>query len=215
MDSSTILFVDIGNTHINLEHSGKYYTFVPHELSTTTLPRHTKAIISNNTALDIAHYFTNPIITVAAQQSGITFDYDISSLGIDRYHSIVAAHYAYSRAIIIDVGTAITVDKIETGVHTSLGIAPGFERLCSSFVFATEVSNAQLNIGSHHMLLAYVHDIIVQYSDYPIIITGGDSERTKELASTHQEKFIIHYKRNMVIDGLKFYYQTFLSDSHL
>ena len=66
---------------------------------------------------------------------GVTLAYaNPSSYGADRYAALIAAHYKTSGAkIVIDCGTATTVDAIDAcGKHLGGLIIPGIELMCSA-----------------------------------------------------------------------------------
>lgn len=73
---------------------------------------------------------------------GLSSDYQAPQLGIDRLSAIVAAWRRLTRsAIIVDYGTAITIDYIDhQGVHRGGVIVPGYELMRS----ALSVGTAQL-----------------------------------------------------------------------
>lgn len=68
---------------------------------------------------------------------GVTLAYaKPSSYGVDRYAALIAAHHKSSEAkIVIDCGTATTVDVIDTsGKHLGGLIIPGMALMCASLV---------------------------------------------------------------------------------
>lgn len=117
----------------------------------------------------------------------IDFTLFYESMGIDRISCCLAAE----NALIIDAGSAITVDKVEQGRHSGGFIYPGFTalqkcykdispRLDVSFNFdidlATMPKNTRdaLSFGVLSPLICSIRNLS-QNTD--IIITGGDAEK--------------------------------------
>ena len=222
--TSDILCVDIGNTAIKIAGYQQeqtvlkelFYQRISHaECTTELLPRHRRAVISDNTHLAYHKLFTAAHIIIPHQLPNIRFAYTLEQLGVDRYISLAGIAQQYDKVVVIDCGSAITIDVLDNGIHTSGGIAPGYERLKGTFNFTGEQSIAQFHAGCTEMMQQYVQQAISNYPDYSIIITGGDGQCIQKLVTPYSKSQSIQYKRNLVIDGLKFYFQTFLSDSHL
>lgn len=120
-------------------------------------------------------------------RSWVDFDKYYESMGIDR----IACCEAVDDAIVVDAGSAITVDKIKEGKHLGGYIYPGFNamakcfkdispRLDVSFNFdidlATMPRNTRdaLSYGAIAPLISEIHE----HSDTKaVIITGGDAEK--------------------------------------
>lgn len=117
----------------------------------------------------------------------VDFAHYYESMGIDR----IACCEAVDNALIIDAGSAITIDKIQDGKHTGGYIYPGFKamekcfkdistRLEVSFNFdvdlATMPKNTRdaLSYGAIHPLISSIQKLS---DDLDVIITGGDAER--------------------------------------
>lgn len=55
-------------------------------------------------------------------------EYDLDQLGHDRFANIYALYFKYGRTgIVVDFGTAITIDVLKRGVHKGGVIMPGFK----------------------------------------------------------------------------------------
>lgn len=123
-----------------------------------------------------------------------------SKLGIDRWLALIAAHHDYKQAcIIVDVGTAITLDYISSdGEHQGGLIVPGNELMIDSLMQTSDnlvlaeqgrllKSNtllgrdtlAGIQLGTHHMIVAFINQVSQSLQDaYPgsevqFLITGG------------------------------------------
>ena len=78
---------------------------------------------------------TPELVTVQAEACGVTNCYtDYSQMGVDRWLAVIAAHAHYPQgALVIDVGTALTVDTVDvSGRMLGGAIFPGPGLLLSS-----------------------------------------------------------------------------------
>ena len=144
-------------------------------------------------------------VVTAAQGCGVTNAYAVpDDLGVDRWAALVGAHHHTSgAACIVDCGTAITLDMINTdGVHQGGLILPGVEMLQQALLKNTamqsdlqtlEVANLlstrtddAVNSGALYMAVAAVDrivaDMAAQLGVQPeVVITGGDAVRIQTL----------------------------------
>ncbi len=131
---------------------------------------------------------------------GVTLAYaDPLSYGPDRYAALVAAHHKMPGAkIIVDCGTATTLDVITTGgKHLGGLIIPGVELMCSALVekapgisMTKQINSTQLFNGNTAdavysgsvMALSYgvrgiVEEIVSNINqDLTVFVTGGESK---------------------------------------
>ena len=87
----------------------------------------------------------DPLWVRSAAQTGLTTRYaDPDSVGIDRLVACRAALEAYHRdAVVVDFGTAITVDLVTSaGVHLGGAIGPGMEAAVETLAQRAELLNA-------------------------------------------------------------------------
>lgn len=71
---------------------------------------------------------TPELVTVQARACGVTNNYaDCSQMGVDRWLAVIAAHAHYPQgALVIDAGTALTIDAVDAAGHMLGGaIFPG------------------------------------------------------------------------------------------
>ena len=98
---------------------------------------------------------------------GIRLAYDDpASYGADRYAALVAAYHSGKGAkIVVDCGTAVTVDAInEGGIHLGGLIVPGVELMCSMLAEnTTGISHSDSTNGVEY-LNASTHDSVVSGS---------------------------------------------------
>lgn len=123
---------------------------------------------------------------------------DAKTLGVDRWVTALAAHREHGAAIVIDCGTAITVDAVDAaGIFLGGAIAPGLRAMAAGLAAAAPAlstfdpsrpvsvpatsSPAAVDAG---VVLAFagavdrlVADLRSAFSgSVPVLITGGDAE---------------------------------------
>lgn len=135
---------------------------------------------------------------------------DAKTLGVDRWVTALAAHREHGAAIVIDCGTAITVDAVDaTGTFLGGAIAPGLRAMAAGLASAAPSlptfdpsrpvsvpatsSPAAVDAG---VVLAFVGAVDRLVADLrstlngsvPVLITGGDAElylRHGRVATAH------------------------------
>ena len=163
------------------------------------------------------------VVTSEQQKFGVTTNYDVpEALGVDRWLALIGANSLFpdENVLIIDSGTATTVDVLKSGgLHLGGWILPGISVMTDSIVNATSNVKAQYNkvtslsFGSNtadavnNASLAATLGLIEQAISLcdssrikleRIIITGGAAESIID-ASLHGA---IHVP-NLVFEGLK------------
>lgn len=131
-------------------------------------------------------------------------------LGVDRWLALIAAHQLYPRenVLIIDAGTAITVDLLaKNGEHIGGWIMPGVQTMFDSLlgntkkVFAEqqnisilsfgENSSECVNLGIWAMVSGAINNAIAQANETltldKVIVTGGNSEQIAKIMSANAE----------------------------
>lgn len=125
---------------------------------------------------------------------------DFSSLGDDRWMAMLGAIEEYKQpVIVIDAGTAITVDAVVDGKHLGGFIVPGLglqraslsintgdldeydnpDDADSSSVLATDTASAILG-GTLYMTAAFLNQLIIDLrlqfnNEFTVLLTGGDA----------------------------------------
>ncbi len=151
---------------------------------------------------------------------------NFSVLGVDRWSAIVAAyHYVANTVLIIDAGSALTVDLVEgKGRHLGGYIIPGFSLMKTSLLsdtggvrFDEAVSVKGLAFGcstvdavNAGVLSAQIGAIMLAIqeaerlaaSGFPIILTGGDAGVVREHLA-NQTSAEMELLPNLVLDGLQ------------
>ena len=131
-------------------------------------------------------------------------------LGVDRWLALIAAHQLYPRenVLIIDAGTAITVDLLaKNGEHIGGWIMPGVQTMFDSLlgntqkIFAEqqdisiltfgENSSECVNLGIWAMVSGAINNAIAQANETltldKVIVTGGNSEQIAKIMSANAE----------------------------
>ena len=140
-------------------------------------------------------------------RSKVNFEKYYESMGIDR----IMCCEAEENAIIIDLGSAITVDVVRGGVHQGGYIYPGFSamektyknispRLDVSLNFDLDLATMPKNTEdaiSYGVISPLVSSIRALSDGLPVIITGGDADKLYS--------FIPHAKidNELVFKGMK------------
>ena len=171
--------------------------------------------VSNTSNITVNFYFSQK------ENYGVQLSYsDPSEYGVDRYAALVAAHHLFDRnKIIIDCGTAVTVDAIDsTGKHLGGIILPGEEIMREALSENTEqvfygdqskisnylnsstsdAVNAGAVLGLKHSVWGILTEIRKTLEEPNIIITGGNAAK---LYDSSIEPYINH--PTLVLEGLK------------
>lgn len=156
-----------------------------------------------------------------ARDAGVTSCYQAPQrLGVDRWLAIVEAWHTTGAAIVIDCGSAMTIDAVNRdGQHCGGYIVPGLRMLETSLVSGTgairldPASSPGLAPGTSteecvrngilRMSVAFIADAVVALHEAvqdtcPIIITGGDAAMLASLLA-----FPVQVVPDLVLDGLE------------
>lgn len=206
---------------------GEAGSFVPPEIP--NIPVDAVLIASVNPPAEVAvaawakqHFSVRPLWFPQDAPALIENRYEPpESLGADRMASAVAAYLEFgSPCIIIDAGTAITVDAVDGKPPAFLGgsILPGLRLAAGALArgtallpvvdlsalapaLATSTADA-IRAGTLRGLAGAVDRIVADISrelgkSAPVVVTGGDAERLVGLCRTHLE-----VRPNLTLSGL-------------
>lgn len=154
---------------------------------------------------------------VKAKQHGLKNSYDnVARMGVDRWLAMLAARHGKSDQahIVIDAGTAITLDIIdELGQHMGGYICPGLNMMKSTLLGGTNkvLAEAGWSVGrapgkhTQHCVDHGIQDMVASWLERHfqmlpeacITISGGDGEN---LAALLKKKS--RYVPDLVLDGL-------------
>jgi type III pantothenate kinase len=155
--------------------------------------------------------------------AGVDCGYDkIELLGIDRWLAVLAAHELSTRgALVVDCGSAITVDVLVAGRHEGGYIAPGMRLMLGSLF--SDTAQVKVNFAAQDCLgpgkdtitavnrglLLMVVGLIERASaeckegkGLPIFFTGGDAEVVMGLYRQANSECELYFVRDLVLDGL-------------
>ena len=158
---------------------------------------------------------------VARSCCGISNEYqDLERLGVDRWVAALGARSAIKKGalIIVDAGTAVTVDLLEhNNVYQGGAILPGFALMHDSLIVGTQGIESSVkkapsvvgkntsdcvNSGVHFGFIGAIDRVIERMLEEcprkaSLIVTGGDSQRVMQ-GSRHS----MHAVENLVLTGL-------------
>ena len=143
-----------------------------------------------------------------------------ADFGADRYAGLIAAHHNFPQdKIIIDCGTAVTIDAIDShGKHLGGMILPGEEMLRRALVDNTQrvffedtahdpnylnasTSDAVMAgaaLGLRHGVWGIIDEIRQKLNQHCVIVTGGNAPRLH-----HSDYEPYHKHPALVLEGLK------------
>lgn len=144
-------------------------------------------------------------------------------LGVDRWLAMLGArqHHAV-RALVVDAGTALTVDALDREQHVGGYIVPGLIMAEQAlFQGAQKVNRHQDESRQNEMAfgqdtlacvaqgllrqrLSFIADVRQQYPEFTLFITGGDGMLLAQQLQSH-------YYHNLVLDGMDLLCAGFLS----
>lgn len=163
---------------------------------------------------------------VTAEASGVVCGYaDVSRLGVDRWLAVLAAHHTTPNgAVVVDCGSAITVDVVSGGCHLGGYIVPGLrlmvdalfqgtDRVKVSRRFDGELSPADdtveaVNRGVVQMVVGLVAQAVRQWPGavdrIPVLLTGGDAAQLRQALECEIAVADIACCPDLVMDGLRY-----------
>ncbi|ABR31214.1 pantothenate kinase [Thermosipho melanesiensis] len=245
-----ILF-DVGNTHttVALTENGKFFKIK--RISTYSIQTEDELyaylkvffgetydeVIVSSVVPNINHVFEffskkyagkSAIFLNAQSYKGITWNVKIpSEIGADRVANIIAAERDYGKdAIVVDFGTAITIDILKEKSYEGGIIIPGFSMMINALFkgtaklpkvelkpfngFIGKDTESNIRIGIINTVVEGIGSVINKiknenFRDVPVIFTGG------------QSKIIMDYKRDVIYDlelglrGIYYFYESVVS----
>ncbi|MFT7301070.1 MAG: type III pantothenate kinase [Porticoccus sp.] len=152
--------------------------------------------------------------------AGIRCGYDEpEDMGVDRWLAVVAAYHQFHQTcVVVDVGSAITVDIVDSyGQHIGGYIVPGFRMMRQSLYLGTNKVKVKLDdhdgIGPGKataqavsrggllmvkaMIEHAVKDLAVAGVTVPVVITGGDATHLVDVLVGE-----VYHVPELVLDGL-------------
>lgn len=174
----------------------------------------------------VGMFYCEPLFAEVTKFSGgVSCAYSkVEKLGVDRWLALLAAHRLFGAgAVVVDCGSAVTVDVLVAGEHQGGYIVPGFRLLNASlfkdtskvkagFVAPKDFLPGQdtadcVNRGVSLMVLSLVKRVISSLSerelDLPVLFTGGDGEMVMSWLLEVGVDDRADYVADLVLDGLE------------
>ncbi|MBD3169264.1 MAG: type III pantothenate kinase [candidate division Zixibacteria bacterium] len=184
-------------------------------------------ILTSRFEAALKKYFNSePLILDHKTDTGMKIDYEIpNQVGSDRIADAVAAYNKYGGpTIIVDLGTAVTVDAVSSdGVYLGGAIAPGIEASVAglskraSQLFQVSLHPPSRTLGKNTMesiqagiifgAVGQIDALVKRISSEigedvkMVVATGGLADMVKGLSETVRE-----VDHTLTLDGLKFVY---------
>lgn len=213
-----MLLVDVGNTRLKWKLQGEHSTFsiaVPYNVTnfSSLLDQYWKKLepqaVCISSVVDKAlnkklitwfkkHHFPEPQFARTEKYAmGVTNAYeDYETLGVDRWLALLAAWHKVQKAVcVIDAGTGVTVDFIDSeGNHRGGVILPGFQAMQQALTARTnlklntlskqsvDLASSTQDAISRGCLLSVLggvekllNNMALEYGDFDCIVAGGDA----------------------------------------
>jgi len=195
-----MILCDIGNTHFHFNKDGRIFDEVSCSLKNEKIyfisvnDKKTKELLKKNPkSIDLSKY--------------VKFDTSYQGLGIDR----IMACKTIEDGVIVDAGSAITIDIMAHGLHLGGYILPGFKALNESYKNISEKldihfnfnidtkilpsnTNEAISYGAIGMVISFIEKVA---KNQKIYFTGGDG--------SYLERYFDNglYIKDLVFRGMK------------
>jgi len=205
-----MILCDIGNTTYHFKVDKKSFKVPTHE-SLNHLPIYKGSIYFISVNKKATKEFLKKYPNAINLKSLIKFKTAYEGMGIDR--QVVCSNI--NNGIIVDLGSAITVDIMKNGKHKGGFIIPGIEayksiypniskKLLFNFEKNTNLDKIPLSTNdaiNYAIFSAITLPIIKEYKKYKtkIYFTGGD----KDLLKNYFLDIPVKYKTNMIFNSMK------------
>ncbi|SHH18863.1 pantothenate kinase [Thermosipho atlanticus DSM 15807] len=148
-------------------------------------------------------------------------------IGADRVADVIAAYYDYGKdAIVVDFGTAITIEVLKNGIYEGGVIIPGFSMLINALFegtaklpmveikaadrFVGKDTESNIRIGTINAIMGGIRYLIdnikkeQKFKDVPLIFTGGQARLIQNQKIFSEA--IIDY--NLGLRGIFYFYES-------
>lgn len=154
------------------------------------------------------------LVTPATQRGLVNSYQDPAKMGVDRWLAMLGAWDGHHRAlVVVDVGTALTIDLVAAdGRHEGGYILPGLRLMEQSLFRDTQRvrydqglepslgpgmhTGACVRSGLWAAAFGAVHLVLQQHPDHHLIVTGGDGQALLSLGLNGE------WRPNLVLEGL-------------
>lgn len=194
---------DIGNSNVHLSHDGREWS-MPIEKFKTFSANETVFYISVNKTLDEMLKEKKDFINL---EPYLNIDTIYQGMGIDR----IAACYTISDGIVVDAGSAITVDVMSGGMHLGGYILPGLSASLEAYKLISPALDVRLNPNIVIDALPQRTQDAVSYGIIkPLLMLFKDTCKDKNIYFTGGDgkffsRFFKHsiYDKSLVFRGMK------------
>ena len=196
-----MMLCDVGNTSYSFLDEPERYKCTVEEFNPASVTKEIYYICVNDSQKKILSKLTN----WTDLEPFIDKSHYYKTMGIDR----IMAVEAVQNGVIIDAGSAVTVDVVREGVFEGGYILPGMQAMQQCYANispALDYSfNFELDLGKmaknsqdaiSYGYLKLLHDEVMSH-DLPIIVTGGDARLFQKLFSQ------AHLREDLVFEGMK------------
>lgn len=158
--------------------------------------------------------------TTQPSAAGLANSYkDVSRMGVDRWLAMLAAYASAPDAdhIIVDAGTALTLDVVSNHAHVGGYICPGIQTMKQSILGKTQQvfaagqwlsgrapgtsTQACLDHGILDMACSWIESRCELYPNATVWLTGGDAEKLVPLLNRS-----LVLEPDLVLNGLKIHF---------
>lgn len=199
-----MILCDVGNSTYHFLYEGKEYKYFLNEQLPNTFEGKVYYISVNETALLKIKHTYDEIIDL---EPYIDFQTTYEGMGLDRKVACIG----FEDAIIVDAGSAITVDVMEKSQHKGGFILPGLKKTIDIYPEISLKLNTDFNVKvnldtiplntqdaiSYAVLKSIIAPIKEIAQDKPIIFTGGDGELLSSFIANST------YKKNLLFEHMK------------
>ena len=216
---SNSVFVDIGNSFTKWHYEDSYFKTPTNNFEFSDLPSVSK-VWSSNVSSKIFKEYEADVFFINTQKKYKSLESSYknpSQLGSDRWLAMIASYEINQNKsfIVLDIGTAITIDLVEKGVHKGGLIAPGLSLIQSTINAFPCIEISGINnlgsstedawsIGTNYMVVSFINkkidEMTSHFPNIDINITGGGFNYLKNYLD-----FNHNYYDNLVLDGIKLY----------
>ena len=216
---SKSVYIDIGNSFTKIKSNQKVTTINNYSFSLSEFDKDCDIFVSC-VSDKLLKSLPDKVKILSAEKSykSLHNGYDNpTDLGIDRWMAMIAGYEIFKGGgfIVIDAGTAITIDIVDHECrHTGGYILPGFRKTLNDFMkFEYDLESASCLPGKNtaeawtngvSIMISYSLDRLVnenmELNDYQVLLTGGDASIISKHISFPFQKF-----ENLVLDGLEYY----------
>jgi len=213
------VYIDIGNSFTKIKSNRRITTIDNHFFSLPSFGVDCNILVScvSNNLLKVLPEKVKILSAQKSYKSLLNGYENPTDLGIDRWLAMIAGYEIMKGGgfIVIDAGTAITIDIVDHECRHSGGyILPGIRKSLNDFMkFEYDLESASFLPGKNtaeawtngvSAMISYSLDGLVsentKLNDYQVLLTGGDAS----IISKHIT-FPVHKYENLVLDGLEYY----------